>query len=274
MSEEINATETVTPVEGASEPTLGNLEGTSPVENSSETPAVPEPETKPEEPKRENHDVRRLKKFMDKAAQLEAENLALKKQFQVIPGGRDEGDSEPQAPKREHFADDDSFIQAKIDYGIARAIPKIQDHISKNSARSSAEVSFQQREAEVRKQHPDYDEVVADAVDVRVPPIVVDAILTSDFGPDLRYYLAQNPEKAARLNSLPPASAARELGRIEAEIVSSKPAAPVVKVSKAPPPIRPVVGNGVMVETDLEKIPMDEYMKRRNEERRKLGKQY
>jgi hypothetical protein len=82
--------------------------------------------------------------------------------------------------------------------------------------------------------------------------------------------------------TMAPARAAAELGkieaRIEAEITANKtdtPAPKVVpKVSGAPAPIKPVKSDGAIVETDIDKVPIDEFMKRRNDARKKLGKQY
>ena len=264
-------------VDANGQATLGNPagDGTAPAQNADGTnpaPAQPAADPNAAQPKPENHDARRLKKFMDKASQLEAENLALKAQ---IGGGQKQAQAgEPQAPVRENFANEDDFIQARIDYGISKAIPTIREQISSQTMRTTAENAFQQREIELRKEKPDYDDIISEAGNVRIPPIVADAILTSELGPDLRYYLAQNPDKAQKLNYMPPAAAARELGKIEAEIIGSKGARPAVRPSNAPAPIRPVSGNGVVVETDLEKLPQEEYNKRRNEERKKLGKPY
>jgi hypothetical protein len=250
--------------------TLGNVDGA--VVADVQNPADEQKPVEGKKPKEETHDYRRMVKHIERAEKAEEELAALK--AQISGGGQNRQPAETQPLKRENFESEEAFIQAQVDQGIARAIPRIQEQIAATTSRASAENTFQQREVELRKEKPDYDEVIADAGSVRIPPIVVEAILTSDLGPDLRYYLAQNPEKAQKLNYLPPVSAARELGKIEAQIIAEKNAKPTVKVSGAPAPIKPVVSNGVTVETSLEKLPMNEYFRRRNEERKKLGKQY
>jgi hypothetical protein len=56
----------------------------------------------------------------------------------------------------------------------------------------------------------------------------------------LLYHLGNNPDEAARINSLPPLKMAIELAKIETKI-----ALPQTKqTSKAPPPITPVTGTG------------------------------
>ena len=245
------------PVEAVEGATLGNPEGTVTEEQK------PVEQNPVEEPPKETHDVRRMKKYIDRAVIAEAELKALKAQV----GGQQQPVQREGAPlKRENFESDEAFLDAKVE-------EKVINFLATNDQKAVMN-TFQLKEVEARKEKPDYDEVIADASNVRIPPIVVEAILTSDLGPDLRYYLAQNPEKAQRLNFLPAASAARELGKIEAQIIAEKSAKPTIKVSGAPAPIKPVVSNGVTVETDLGKLPNDEYFKRRNEERRKLGKKY
>lgn len=54
------------------------------------------------------------------------------------------------------------------------------------------------------------------------------------------HHLGTNPDEAARINSLPPMKMAIELSKIETSITTPK----AKPVSKAPPPITPVNGNG------------------------------
>jgi hypothetical protein len=258
-------------------PTIGDPagDGTQPTPDDAGAGAGGEPKPPEGDPKTGNHDARRMKKFMDEAARLKAENLAL--QAQLSGGGRQQ---QPQAqkaepPKRENFTSDEEYLDAKVDFRLKQVIPEVENTIRANTQKSAAEVTFQQREAEIRKDKPDYDEVIAEASDVRIPPIAAEAIMTSEYGPDLRYYLANNPDKAARLNTMSPVSVAREIGIMEAEIRTALKASPApVRPSGAPAPIRPPVANGGRVETDLDKMDMDSFMKTRTEQRKKLGKQY
>jgi hypothetical protein len=62
-----------------------------------------------------------------------------------------------------------------------------------------------------------------------------------------------------------PIAAAREIGRIEAAAeVSSRPQTRTV-VSQAPEPVRPVGGTKGSIDTDDERVPIDEFVRRRNE---------
>jgi len=56
----------------------------------------------------------------------------------------------------------------------------------------------------------------------------------------LLHHLGNNPDEAARINSLPPVKMAIELAKIEAKITTMQ----AKPTSKAPPPITPVTGTG------------------------------
>jgi hypothetical protein len=278
MENEISTETIIQPVDGVAVPPVveSSVDGAPAVVVDPANPAPVEPVI---EPPKENHEARRLKKFMDKAAQLEAENLALKKQFGVA---KNPAPVKVEAPKRESFESDEDFIQARIDFGIQQAIPQVEGKLAQNSQRAAAEKSYKQRVDELKVSVPDFDEVMEDASNIVVPQIVADGIGMSEYGPDLAYHFCKHPEDAQRLMTMAPARAAAELGRIEArieaEITAKKASAPAPKVaprvSGAPAPIKPVKSDGVIVETDIDKVPIDEFMKRRNEQRKKLGKQF
>ena len=62
-------------------------------------------------------------------------------------------------------------------------------------------------------------------------------IQASEIGPDVIYWLGNNPKEAARISNLPPILQAREIGKIEVKLTSNP---PVKKTSTAPAPIAPV----------------------------------
>lgn len=75
---------------------------------------------------------------------------------------------------------------------------------------------------------------------VRVTPLMAEAILESDLGDKVVKHLYSNPEEAERIASLPPARQAVEIGKLEVKLSSPAP----VKKSGAPAPIAPISGNG------------------------------
>jgi hypothetical protein len=93
---------------------------------------------------------------------------------------------------------------------------------------------------------PDFDDMVQSS-DVRVSDPVRDAIIESENGPQILYYLAENAEFAKKLSEMSIVSAVREIGKIEGRFEKAAKAnepemKPVVGKSKAPAPINPLRG--------------------------------
>lgn len=112
----------------------------------------------------------------------------------------------------------------------------------------------------LRQAKPDFDEVVATA-NVRIHNAIVPEIIGSEKSAEIMYYLATNPEAAARLNSLPVNQQLREIGRIEERLTPKEaPTPPPVKrVSQAPAPVSPV-GSRETVAKNPDDMPMDEWV--------------
>ena len=142
-------------------------------------------------------------------------------------------------PKREAFQDDDAFLQAQIEHEAEkRAQQKIEQRTKAEQAERLAE-SFQEKAEKAAERYPDFNAVVANPM-LPINDAMAEFIADSDAGPDVAYYLGKNPAKAAQIAEMTPVKAARELTRIEAEILAKPKAQP----SKAPEPITPVGSRG------------------------------
>lgn len=107
---------------------------------------------------------------------------------------------------------------------------------------------FQERLDAVKQDLPDYDDMIASS-DVAVSGPVTDAIIESDVGPQILYYLAENPDFARELAEKSITSQLRSIGRLEAKfekLETPKPSVkePVAKKSNAPAPINPLKSGG------------------------------
>jgi hypothetical protein len=97
-----------------------------------------------------------------------------------------------------------------------------------------------------KKAQPDFDDVVADFNDVygelRASPAVIEAIMTSEYGPNVLYEVLKDHAEYERLTKLSDSAIIREIGKIEARIHNKKEAASsnAQKASKAPAPISPL----------------------------------
>ncbi len=102
-----------------------------------------------------------------------------------------------------------------------------------------------QKRLEVAKQGmPDYEEMIASS-DVSVSQPVTDAIIESDVGPQVLYYLAENPDFTRALAEKSITAQLRAIGRLEAKFEKTEAAKPsvkepVAKRSNAPAPISPL----------------------------------
>ena len=103
---------------------------------------------------------------------------------------------------------------------------------------------FQKRLDVAKQGMPDYEEMIASS-DVSVSQPVTDAIIESDVGPQVLYYLAENPDFTRALAEKSITAQLRAIGRLEAKFEKSeapKPSVkePVAKRSNAPAPINPL----------------------------------
>lgn len=110
---------------------------------------------------------------------------------------------------------------------------EVQQQHSRETARQR-ETSFKAREAEFAKTADDYH-AIAHNPSLPITEGMAEAILESEDGPALAYYLGKNPDVTAKLAQLPPLVAAREIGKIEARLAFER-EKPKEVVSKAPPP--------------------------------------
>ena len=162
-------------------------------------------------------------------------------------------------PKLEDFDSLESFTEALTDWKAEERDFKRDAQDKQDKQRKASEKvmnSWKERESAGREKYADYDKV-AHADDLPITNAMGAAIMESDLGHELAYYLGSNPKEAARIAKLPVASQIRELGKIEAKLTPDDKAPeddkPAV-ASKAPPPPRPARGATPPPAKDPDKI--------------------
>lgn len=211
----------------------------------------------PAEPK-DTHDVRRMRRFMQEAAQAKAEAEAYKAMLAQV-GQPANAQVDANEPVRENFSDDVAYTRALVNYNAQKIRQEIIEQ-NRNQTYQQSISAFQGKIIEARKNIPDIDIVLDSTVKQR--PEVNDAMLTSPYAAEIAYELAKDDEaEAYRISQLPPHIATREIGKIEARIEARKAApAPKPAASKAPAPIKPVgAQGGEEVEVDWSKKSDAEY---------------
>lgn len=184
----------------------------------------------------------------------------------------------PKKPTPDQFDDYGAYVEALTDFKADEKVNTALDAREKAAAEKQQAqtrvTTWNERVIEARKSIPDYDAVMA-ASDVPIADFVLDELRDSELGPQLAYHLDRNPDVAEKLNTMNPRQAAREIGRLEAQLMSTasaspdpkvdapqEPPAPKVKTTNAPPPVKPV-GQGRSASVDLSKASMDDYVKQR-----------
>lgn len=122
---------------------------------------------------------------------------------------------------------------------------------------------FLERAAPLKERFADFEETVNAPV---FSPEMREALISSEHGPHVGYFLGKNPVEANRIASLPPDQMLREIGRLEGRFSQAP-----ERVSEAPEPITPLRGTAGP-EKDPEKMSTSEWMqwdRNREAEKRK-----
>lgn len=157
--------------------------------------------------------------------------------------------SEDVAPDAAKYQDPFEYAKDLAEYSARKALENREKQEilrRQQEAQEAATRSWVERVEKAKAEIPDFQEMV-ESSEVAVSDQVRDAIMDSDVGPQILYYLADNPEKAKSLGEMTVAKALRELGKIEASIeAKAKPVdktpVPAKVASKAPEPITPIRG--------------------------------
>lgn len=154
-------------------------------------------------------------------------------------------------PMRSQFINDEGYIEALTDWKADAAIAKRESQ--QREAQVMAEQAdvakgWEKRQQAVITSIPDYAETVGSS-DVQIPAHVQQALLESEQGPEIAYYLALHPEEAKRIAAMKPLAAIRRITELERDLVdvddtpaTKKAVADPPKKSRAPEPINPVKG--------------------------------
>lgn len=216
--------------------------------------------------KRIDRAVRQKYEAEARAKMLEERLAALERNAQ--PQVRKVEDSEPTLDKYESF---DEYVSAKAEWIAAR---KIEQTLSEREQRQTAEreaaertktaENWSRRIADATAEMPDIEDVLESASDIPMSAAMRDAILESDVGPRIAYFLATNPDEAFKIAAMTPIGAIRAIGKLEARL--DQPAAK--KTTSAPPPVSSVAGSA-SVTKNPDKMSAEEWLRWRNDQIKK-----
>lgn len=194
----------------------------------------------------------------------------------------------PTRPTREQFQNPDDYDAALVKWAADSAAHTVrQEEQTRETERRAAEAKdaqertqreeverlrqgYQDRVAKFKADHPDYDEVTT-SDDLPISEVMAGAIVTAENGPELAYYLAENPQEAERIARMtrgtyqggpnhgrPAPDVPRqmfEMGKLAAKLAS-----PPARAPTAPAPITPLrATNGAAVSKDPNEMSTEEY---------------
>lgn len=216
-----------------------------------ETPA------EPDEPNRVQERINKITadKYEEKRAREAEKKRAddLEQRLKALQQAQPEQDREPTLEDFDY--DDAKFQSALIDYKVNKQAEVMQQNQAKQQQQHEmARIgeTFNRREAEFASTATDYTEVIAS-----LPPLseaVKAALMLSEDGPKLAYYLGKHLDVADEIATATPMVAAMRLGQISQQLTAIPKTA---QNSAAPEPVETLSSGGV-VNKDLSDMTMDE----------------
>jgi len=206
--------------------------------------------------------LRKVRRNASYQGRKEAEAELYRQQAERANGARQpEPVAKTDEPKRESFETYEDYLEAKAEWKAERKVEeKLREAEQKRSGDTQRESQArQQREwskrlQDAQERYDDWDSIVDS--DAPMTDAMSRAIVDSEKGPDIVYWLAKNPQEAKRIAALSEPAQAREIGKIEDKV-----AQPAKKPSNAPPPITPVGSRSTGGDPLSEKLPMSEWAK-------------
>src|SRR5690242_13163389 len=251
-----------------------------PEEKSEEAPEQPEEKAEAEQPEEESEEAgeseekdasqekagtkrkpnkgfqKRIDKLTREKYQLEARLAEYERQrheqgAKVQATQRDSGASTSGKPRLDQFQSYDDYVEALTDWKFqqrqeqaqAEAIQRQQQEAAQRQQEEfkSRFDSYRERVEQAADRYEDWDEVTNK--NVVVPESASIAIIESENGPDITYYLGKHPEVVDELHELSPAQQIARVAVIGYEIAHPNGSASKRVQTKAPAPVQPVGGS-------------------------------
>lgn len=212
----------------------------------------------------ENHDLRRMKKYMVRAYAAEAQLEALRN----APSAQA---AQPVPPAREQFETDAQYVEAMVQAATAQVRQEFESKLENIKGQEARKAFALQAEA-VRKEVADYDEVIEEST-VKFQPGTQDIIFASPYSARLAYEIVKDDNFAMKIAAMPLHLAAKEIGKLEAKLeaeLERKAAPKVAPVSKAPAPIKPVAAKAEAIGKSPSQMSDAEWLANRRKQKYKL----
>jgi len=168
-------------------------------------------------------------------------------------------------PNPDAYEDYEGYIDALTDWKINQREHKARQQQEQNEYQRKVS-SYEEQEKKAIDEIDDYLDVIENNR-AMVNDAVPGAILESQYGARIRYYLLKNPNEAQKTLQMSPVEAIKFVGKIEAKIENDLNNSRKRRVSKAPAPIKPIrpsSGGNTRFDLNDEKTSIEEWMRQRN----------
>jgi len=287
----VSKDEEVKPAEGAvkADPKEPTAKAPEPKENDPGDEAAPEGTDAADKPKKPNWAQRRIDELTREKHDARRERdywreLASRGQQPQQAQAPQQQATATQKPQPNQYQTTEEYFEALADWKADQkweARERQRREQAEKEAKQQGEQkiarTFAEREQKARDTYPDYDEV-ARGDGNPITELMVEAILRSEKGPDIAYFLGKNPDKALQIAQMTDShSVALALGRIEAQIeTAATPSQPVAVASApkaaptaAPPPPKVLSSSAPSQKRLDDSMSTAEWVKERNAQLRK-----
>lgn len=194
---------------------------------------------------------------LTRQAELEAENRVLREQ-----SNRREPEKVVGEPIPDKYSTTEDYLDARAEWIADRKIEaKLSEHDKKLAyneemkERNKTISDWQSKVEKVSAKYSDYDEALENVDHIKIPSMTQTAIMESEVGAELAYYLAKHPDELEKIVNLKSHSALMALGRIESKLTDTTEARKAT--TKVPEPISPLRGKSGSVNVGYN--PDDDY---------------
>lgn len=170
-------------------------------------------------------------------------------------------------PDLDDYEDTTQWIKDRTDWAVR------QDRESQIQSKQKAETEkvlavYEKQQNDAALVHADYWDVMDKSLGEieDIPAYLQEAVVTSDIGGELSYFLGKNPDEMDRIMGLSPTAAIKAIARLEDKISTN----PVKQTSKAPAPTPKVNTSGRVESLEYKKdMEFKDFQRLRN---RQLGR--
>lgn len=209
---------------------------------------------------------RRISKAYREAAEAKARADFLERQL----AERQQAAAQPQRIEGEptleqHNYDPEAYAKAKAEFAAKQAEKTFTQRQQQAAFQAQQQALVSQWESSVEKAEAKYDDFSEVVGELQPNTPLTAAIMSAENSADVAYYLGKNPALAQKLVQMPAIAQIREIGKLEAKLLS-EPAKPKTP-SKAPAPITPVQANAAPTSNQpSESDDMKTWMAKRNKQ--------